>query len=70
VHAIWTAITTYRERGSIYLNLGTDIGDQGLADFKRYFGATSVSQPMGKKVLSTFGTRLHRFRELLRAKRS
>jgi hypothetical protein len=70
MHLYWTAITTYRERGAVYLNMGSDAQIKGLADFKRQFGATPVSQPTGKKTLSRSGARLHRLRGFLRGKMS
>ncbi|MBN1854468.1 MAG: peptidoglycan bridge formation glycyltransferase FemA/FemB family protein [Pirellulales bacterium] len=69
-HLIWTAIMAYRERGAVSLNLGAAMKDEATYRFKRDFGTKIVSQPMGKKILSTFGARLLKMRALLRLKRA
>lgn len=68
-HLLWTAMTTYRERGARYLNLGAALEDQvSLYRFKRDFGGTAVAQPMGRKRLSAFGACLNRAVGLLRGR--
>jgi len=66
-HLIWTAIKIYKERGATCLNLGAALEDQtGLFRFKKDFGATVVSQPIGTKRISVTGSALHRIRSILR----
>ena len=58
---IWTAIKAYKQQGAEQLNLGAVIGEQkGLHKFKRDFGSSEVSMPVGKKRISRIGSGLHR----------
>ena len=67
VHLIWTAVQKYKEQGATILNLGATLeGQDSLFQFKKDFGATVVSQPIGKKRISQIGSGLHRIRSLLR----
>ncbi len=66
-HLTWTAIQMYKERGAKSLNLGATLeGQDTLYRFKKDFGATPISQPIGKKGISKLGSSLHRMRSLLR----
>jgi hypothetical protein len=66
-HLTWTAIQMYKERGARILNLGATLeGQDTLYRFKKDFGATPISQPIGKKRISAVGSALHRIRSVLR----
>ena len=69
-HVIWTAIKAYKERGATILNLGATLeGQTGLQKFKRCFGSTVFSAPIGKKGISRVGSGLNWVRSRLRGQR-
>lgn len=63
VHMLWTAIKRFKEDGCVVFNMGGAREDElGLHRFKRDFGSKILSEPRGRKILSTFGAVLNAVR--------